>query len=98
MGVVLVGHVVVLPMMALLVMPYMIRKLTENGFVMLIPHTVNFLMYFFWCLVPAKFGKVGPDGKLTFSNPHGQCTPYTRSSQPQWYSSVANFTKGNMSA
>jgi len=43
-----------------------------SGFVMLIPHTVNFLMYFFWRLArlpPAKFGKVGPDGKLTVPNP-----------------------------
>ena len=43
-----------------------------SGFVMLIPHTVNFLMYVYWRLkkFPAvKFGKIREDGTLEVPNP-----------------------------
>ena len=43
-----------------------------SGFIMLIPHTVNFLMYVYWRIkkYPAvKFGKVREDGTLEVPNP-----------------------------
>ncbi|MDG6251429.1 UDP-N-acetylglucosamine-1-phosphate transferase, partial [Methanocalculus sp.] len=45
-----------------------------SGFIMLIPHTVNFLMYVYWRLRPnvypiAKFGRVRDDGTLEVPNP-----------------------------
>lgn len=43
-----------------------------SGFIMLIPHTVNFLMYVYWKIkkYPAvKFGKVREDGTLEVPNP-----------------------------
>jgi len=43
-----------------------------SGFIMLIPHTVNFLMYVYWRLKKfpvAKFGKVRADGTLEVPNP-----------------------------
>lgn len=43
-----------------------------SGFIMLIPHTVNFLMYVYWRLKKypeAKFGKVRGDGTLEVPNP-----------------------------
>jgi len=45
-----------------------------SGFVMLIPHTVNFLLYVYWRLRPkrypiAKFGKIREDGTLEVPNP-----------------------------
>lgn len=43
-----------------------------SGFVMLIPHTVNFLMYVYWRIKkypPAKFGKLRDDGTLEVPNP-----------------------------
>jgi UDP-N-acetylglucosamine--dolichyl-phosphate N-acetylglucosaminephosphotransferase len=45
-----------------------------SGFIMLIPHTVNFLMYVYWRLnvkrYPiAKFGKIREDGTLEVPNP-----------------------------
>ena len=43
-----------------------------SGFVMLLPHTVNFLMYVYWRIkkYPAvKFGKVRDDGTLEVPNP-----------------------------
>ena len=45
-----------------------------SGFVMLIPHTVNFLLYVYWRLRPkqypiAKFGKIREDGTLDVPNP-----------------------------
>ena len=52
-----------------------------SGFIMLLPHTVNFLMYVRWRIlnrlrpedkscVLCKFGCVGADGKLEVPNPH----------------------------
>jgi len=45
-----------------------------SGFIMLIPHTVNFLMYLYWRLTPrrnpmVKFGSVRDDGTLEVPNP-----------------------------
>ncbi|KAF1073528.1 UDP-N-acetylglucosamine-1-phosphate transferase [Methanogenium sp. MK-MG] len=45
-----------------------------SGFVMLIPHVVNFLLYVYWRLHPgqypvAKFGKIREDGTLEVPNP-----------------------------
>jgi len=43
-----------------------------SGFIMLIPHTVNFLLYVYWRLKKypvAKFGKVREDGTLEVPNP-----------------------------
>jgi UDP-N-acetylglucosamine--dolichyl-phosphate N-acetylglucosaminephosphotransferase len=45
-----------------------------SGFIMLIPHTVNFLMYVYWRLRPrkypiAKFGKERDDGTVEVPNP-----------------------------
>jgi UDP-N-acetylglucosamine--dolichyl-phosphate N-acetylglucosaminephosphotransferase len=43
-----------------------------SGFIMLIPHTVNFLQYVYWRLKKypvAKFGKVREDGTLEVPNP-----------------------------
>ncbi|AKB25976.1 Phospho-N-acetylmuramoyl-pentapeptide- transferase [Methanosarcina sp. MTP4] len=43
-----------------------------SGFIMLIPHTVNFLMYVYWKVKkfpPAKFGKDRGDGILEVPNP-----------------------------
>lgn len=43
-----------------------------SGFVMLIPHTINFLLYVYWRLRKfpvAKFGKVREDGTLEVPNP-----------------------------
>ena len=45
-----------------------------SGFIMLIPHTVNFLLYVYWRLrikryPTAKFGKVREDGTLEVPNP-----------------------------
>lgn len=43
-----------------------------SGFIMLIPHTVNFLLYVYWRLKKypvAKFGKVRDDGTLEVPNP-----------------------------
>ena len=43
-----------------------------SGFIMFIPHTVNFLMYVYWRLKKypfAKFGKVREDGTLEVPNP-----------------------------
>lgn len=43
-----------------------------SGFVMLIPHTVNFLMYVFWRVKKypqIKFGKIRSDGTLQVPNP-----------------------------
>jgi UDP-N-acetylglucosamine--dolichyl-phosphate N-acetylglucosaminephosphotransferase len=42
-----------------------------SGFIMLIPHTINFLMYVYWRFKkypPAKFGKVRDDGTLEVPN------------------------------
>jgi UDP-N-acetylglucosamine--dolichyl-phosphate N-acetylglucosaminephosphotransferase len=43
-----------------------------SGFIMLIPHTVNFLLYIYWRLKKfpiAKFGKIRQDGTLDVPNP-----------------------------
>jgi len=43
-----------------------------SGFVMLVPHTINFLMYVYWRVKKypiAKFGKVRDDGTLEVPNP-----------------------------
>jgi len=43
-----------------------------SGFIMLIPHTINFLMYVYWRLKKyptVKFGKVREDGTLEVPNP-----------------------------
>ncbi|AKB69075.1 Phospho-N-acetylmuramoyl-pentapeptide- transferase [Methanosarcina mazei LYC] len=43
-----------------------------SGFIMLIPHTVNFLMYVYWKIKKyphVKFGKVREDGTLEVPNP-----------------------------
>ncbi len=43
-----------------------------SGFIMLIPHTVNFLMYVYWRVMKfpeAKFGKEREDGTLEVPNP-----------------------------
>lgn len=43
-----------------------------SGFIMLIPHTINFLMYVYWKLKkypPAKFGKCREDGTIEVPNP-----------------------------
>jgi UDP-N-acetylglucosamine--dolichyl-phosphate N-acetylglucosaminephosphotransferase len=43
-----------------------------SGFIMLIPHTINFLLYVYWRLRKypvAKFGKVREDGSLEVPNP-----------------------------
>jgi UDP-N-acetylglucosamine--dolichyl-phosphate N-acetylglucosaminephosphotransferase len=43
-----------------------------SGFIMLIPHTVNFLLYVYWRVKKypvAKFGKVREDGTLEVPNP-----------------------------
>ncbi len=43
-----------------------------SGFIMLIPHTINFLLYVFWRVKKypaAKFGTVRPDGTLEVPNP-----------------------------
>ncbi len=45
-----------------------------SGFVMLIPHVLNFLLYVYWRLRPkrypiAKFGKIREDGTLEVPNP-----------------------------
>ncbi|GAB7016042.1 MraY family glycosyltransferase [Methanogenium cariaci] len=45
-----------------------------SGFVMLIPHVINFLLYVYWRLRPekypvAKFGKIREDGTLEVPNP-----------------------------
>lgn len=43
-----------------------------SGFIMLIPHTINFLLYVYWRLKKyptAKFGKVRDDGTLEVPNP-----------------------------
>ena len=45
-----------------------------SGFVMLIPHTINFLLYVYWRINSnkypvAKFGKIRPDGTLEVPNP-----------------------------
>lgn len=45
-----------------------------SGFVMLIPHVANFLMYVYWRLRPrrypiAKFGKIRDDGTIEVPNP-----------------------------
>ena len=43
-----------------------------SGFVMLIPHTINFLMYVFWRVKKypqTKFGKIRSDGTLQVPNP-----------------------------
>jgi len=43
-----------------------------SGFVMLLPHTINFLMYVYWRIKkypPAKFGKIRDDGTLEVPNP-----------------------------
>lgn len=43
-----------------------------SGFIMLIPHTINFLLYIYWRLKKyptAKFGKVRDDGTLEVPNP-----------------------------
>jgi len=42
-----------------------------SGFIMLLPHTVNFLMYAYWRAMkypPAKFGKLREDGTLEVPN------------------------------
>ncbi|MGB9940424.1 MraY family glycosyltransferase [Methanosarcina sp.] len=49
-----------------------IQGFVISGFVMLIPHTVNFLMYAYWKIKKypsAKFGKVREDGILEVPNP-----------------------------
>jgi len=49
-----------------------LQKLEFVGFVMLIPHIVNFLMYVYWRIkgIPhVKFGKVRKDGTLEVPNP-----------------------------
>ena len=43
-----------------------------SGFVMLLPHTINFIMYVYWRVKkypPVKFGKVRDDGTLEVPNP-----------------------------
>jgi len=43
-----------------------------TGFIMLLPHTVNFLMYAYWRAMkypPTKFGKLREDGTLEVPNP-----------------------------
>lgn len=49
-----------------------LEKLEFVGFVMLIPHTINFLMYVYWRVkrIPhIKFGRVREDGTLEVPNP-----------------------------
>lgn len=43
-----------------------------SGFIMLIPHTVNFLLYVYWRvkkIPPVKFGRIRDDGTLEVPNP-----------------------------
>ena len=43
-----------------------------SGFIMLLPHTFNFLLYVYWRVKrypPAKFGKIRDDGTLEVPNP-----------------------------
>lgn len=43
-----------------------------SGFIMLIPHTINFLMYVYWRIKkypPVKFGKIREDGTIVVPNP-----------------------------
>ncbi|WP_094228335.1 MraY family glycosyltransferase [Methanolobus psychrotolerans] len=49
-----------------------IQGFIVSGFIMLIPHTVNFLMYAYWRVMKfpeAKFGKEREDGTLEVPNP-----------------------------
>lgn len=49
-----------------------IQGFVISGFIMFIPHTINFLMYVYWKakkLPAAKFGKVREDGTLEVPNP-----------------------------
>jgi UDP-N-acetylglucosamine--dolichyl-phosphate N-acetylglucosaminephosphotransferase len=49
-----------------------IQGFVISGFIMLIPHTVNFLMYVYWRAMKfpvAKFGKTREDGTLEVPNP-----------------------------
>lgn len=49
-----------------------IQGFVVSGFIMLIPHTVNFLMYVYWKVRKypvAKFGKLRADGTLEVPNP-----------------------------
>ncbi len=49
-----------------------IQGFIVSGFIMLLPHTINFLMYVYWRIKkypPDKFGKVRDDGTLEVPNP-----------------------------
>lgn len=49
-----------------------IQGFVLSGFIMLIPHTINFLLYVYWRIMKfpvAKFGKTRPDGTLEVPNP-----------------------------
>ncbi len=49
-----------------------IQGFIVSGFIMLLPHTINFLMYVYWRIKKypaAKFGKVRDDGTLEVPNP-----------------------------
>jgi UDP-N-acetylglucosamine--dolichyl-phosphate N-acetylglucosaminephosphotransferase len=49
-----------------------IQGFIVSGFIMLIPHTVNFLMYVYWRVMKypvIKFGKIRTDGSLEVPNP-----------------------------
>ncbi|HEY9245370.1 MAG TPA: UDP-N-acetylglucosamine-1-phosphate transferase [Candidatus Methanoperedens sp.] len=49
-----------------------IQGFIVSGFVMLIPHTINFLMYVYWRIKkypPAKFGTIRDDGTVEVPNP-----------------------------
>lgn len=49
-----------------------IQGFVISGFIMLIPHTVNFLLYVYWRAMKfpvAKFGKIREDGTLEVPNP-----------------------------
>jgi len=49
-----------------------IQGFVISGFVMLIPHTVNFLLYVYWRVrkyPPEKFGRIREDGTLEVPNP-----------------------------
>ncbi len=49
-----------------------VQGFVVSGFIMLIPHTVNFLLYVYWKIrkfPTAKFGKIRSDGTLEVPNP-----------------------------
>ncbi|TKY91957.1 MAG: UDP-N-acetylglucosamine-1-phosphate transferase, partial [Candidatus Methanomarinus sp.] len=49
-----------------------VQGFVVSGFIMLIPHTINFLLYAYWKIRKypiAKFGKIRSDGTLEVPNP-----------------------------